>query len=1114
MPERAVALLACAIGQRAHRPQTEPDLVRYRLAEAPILSHELFRVPRVFRIKLHRRSIRTWLLTGSLFLVVSVACAMTLMIVSQERIAARSVARTELEEISRRVLYRVDQLLHSAEMTAASALRAMGGEAKNASEWESVFIRLVPAFEQRPELTYIGFSLAATGEAAFLHRRTDGLMEWLTYVDQPDGKRVIRTYRYQTGRFFLVDEAPWDGYDPRNRPFFQQAVATRKPGWTEAYAFTDYEGRTPVYGVTYVLPVFTASGVLAGVWDADYDTAALSEFVRQLRHETGTETFIVETRANDRQWLIAHPDSQRIGRGEVPVATPQLWMEDQHAVLLPDAGRNWIGLFGSLPADRPLWTVFTLSDGSRAASAFLHQQRWLIFAVAAGAMVAAVLGSLFFAWRMARPVEQLRAAVRGFAAGGKPEFALRATPRELLDLGTAFQEMTKAISDRQRELTASNLALQHEMTQRAEHEALLDAVISHVPFELWVFDVNGTCMLQNPAAQRRMGDLLGRNLDETAGAGGTTLRLAENFNRVLGGSVVQRDLVGQQNGRIIFSHAVFAPVRTNGTITGVVCATIDVTEQRRAEEALRSSQRRLSLHLENTPLGVIDWTKDFRVAAWNPAAELIFGWPAGEAIGKHATFIIPEHERAGVAESWQSLLNGRTGARYSNQNITRDGRTIECEWYSTVVADAEGHVSSVSSLVLDVTGRASAERLFRESEERFQKAFRRAPTPQAIVRLVDGCIVDVNDRWQQTFGIDRHTAIGRTALELGLWPNAQTRIDILHELDQVGEIHDREVSLSRAGGQSGVFLMSITLVNIEADSTMLMTEVDITARQQAESAVRALNESLERRVIERTRELEQANAKLTELDRLKSEFLATMSHELRTPLNSIIGFSAILKQGMAGALNAEQGKQLAMIHGSARHLLGLINDLLDVSRIEAGRVELFPEPVNLADVLREVEQTLTPMVAAKHLTYSTEISPALPSFVSDRKRLYQIVLNLANNAVKFTEHGSVRVSAAPTDDGGGFTIAVQDTGIGIRPENIARLFEAFRQVDGSARRIYEGTGLGLFLVRKLLVMLGGSVDASSEFGQGSTFTVTLPLTLPPKTANEPTASVWEKRRPS
>jgi signal transduction histidine kinase len=169
--------------------------------------------------------------------------------------------------------------------------------------------------------------------------------------------------------------------------------------------------------------------------------------------------------------------------------------------------------------------------------------------------------------------------------------------------------------------------------------------------------------------------------------------------------------------------------------------------------------------------------------------------------------------------------------------------------------------------------------------------------------------------------------------------------------------------------------------------------------------------------------------------------------------------------------------------------------------------------VTIAAILQEVEQTLAPMVAAKHLAYTTEIAPSTPSIVSDRKRLYQIALNLANNAVKFTEHGSVRVSVAPTAQDG-ISVTVQDTGIGIRPENIARLFEAFRQVDGSARRVYEGTGLGLFLVRKLLAMLGGSIVATSEFGKGSIFTVTLPSAIPLISTNDHASSVWEKHRPS
>ncbi|MFT3830264.1 MAG: PAS domain S-box protein [Opitutaceae bacterium] len=1051
------------------------------------------------------------MLTGSLALVVGVAGTLLLVVLLQERAAARGVARAELAEVSRRVVYRVEQLLGAAEMTATSAARSFGGGARPAREWEDAFIRLVPAFEQRPELTYLGFSLAQTGEAAFLHRLPDGLLQWLAYVDTPAGSRVIRVYDYRAGAFHLREEKPWDGYDPRRRPFFQRAAASRKPDWVGTYPFTDPGGRNPIAGVTYCLPVFNPAGELAGVWDADFDQAALCQFMRQLRHETHAESFIVETRPGNLQAIVAHPDEHRLSRGDEPARTTAAWLAAEAPFLLP--GTRYSTEAAELRVPNLRWTLCTALPRSGATSAFLHQQSWLILLVTCGAIAVAVGGSIAFARLTASPVEELRAAVAGLAAGAAPELRNRPAPRELLELNAAFGEMAAAIATRQQQLAAANVTLQREVAQRTGQEAQLAAVISHVPFELLVWAADGRCILQNAASAQRLGPLVGATLDAPPSPKLARLQLAENVRQALAGHVVHRNLVGSDEGVLVFTNAVFAPVRAEGRITGVVCVNIDVSEQRRAEEALRSSQRRLSLHLENTPLGVIDWTPDLLVAAWNPAAELIFGWPAAEALGRELSFLIPTSERPPVTTSWRNLLARRGSARYSHPSVTRDGRTIECDWYATVVTDADDRVASISTLVLDVTERASAERLFRESDERFQKAFRRAPTPQAIVRLVNNALVDVNDRWVQSFGLTREAVVGRTALEIGLWPDAATRSEVLRELDRNGEIHDREIQLRRADERTGVFLLSVTLVNLAGEATMLFSFIDITERQRAEHEVRLLNESLEHRVADRTRELEQANAKLQELDRLKSEFLATMSHELRTPLNSIIGFSAILRQGMAGPLNTEQLKQIEMVHGSARHLLGLINDLLDVSRIEAGRIELFPEAVALPAVLEDVERTLAPLVATKHLRYATECAAGLPAIVSDRKRLYQIVLNLANNAVKFTERGEVVVRAVATPEGG-VAIAVRDTGIGIRAENLPRLFEAFRQVDGSARRVYEGTGLGLFLVRKLLLLLGGGVTVASEFGKGSTFTITLPAQGPaaPRGADAP-PSVWSARPP-
>lgn len=282
---------------------------------------------------------------------------------------------------------------------------------------------------------------------------------------------------------------------------------------------------------------------------------------------------------------------------------------------------------------------------------------------------------------------------------------------------------------------------------------------------------------------------------------------------------------------------------------------------------------------------------------------------------------------------------------------------------------------------------------------------------------------------------------------------------------------------------------------------LVSLNLQVAQRRKAEEALREAHRNLEIKVAQRTKDLEkaneqlrEANERLTELDRLKSEFVAMMSHELRTPLNSIIGFTGILRQNLAGPLNGEQSKQLGMVHFSAKHLLGLINDLLDLSRIESGKMETECESFALEALVQNVVETLQPLVAQKRLALETFIEPPQLAICSDRKKVFQILLNLANNAVKFTEHGrvEVRVSADPEVT----TLEVIDTGIGIKPQSMENLFQAFRQVDGSARRVYEGTGLGLYLCQKLVSMLGGHIRAESEFGAGSRFTVTLPREIP------------------
>ena len=279
---------------------------------------------------------------------------------------------------------------------------------------------------------------------------------------------------------------------------------------------------------------------------------------------------------------------------------------------------------------------------------------------------------------------------------------------------------------------------------------------------------------------------------------------------------------------------------------------------------------------------------------------------------------------------------------------------------------------------------------------------------------------------------------------------------------------------------------------------------DITKRKEAERAVRDSNERLEQRVAERTRELREANERLMELDRMKSQFLSTMSHELRTPLNSILGFTSLMREGMAGPLSDEQRRQLGFVHGSAEHLLALINDLLDLSRIESGRMDVAMAAFDFAAVAAEVGVNLKPLLAQKGLRLEFGMPGTLP-MVGDRRKCYQVLLNLASNAVKFTQQGRVRIEASARD--GLLHASVIDSGIGIRPDQLKLLFEAFRQLDGSSRRLYEGTGLGLHLCRKLLDLMSGHIQVESEFGAGSRFSFSVPLNLATASANPtPTAA--------
>lgn len=285
--------------------------------------------------------------------------------------------------------------------------------------------------------------------------------------------------------------------------------------------------------------------------------------------------------------------------------------------------------------------------------------------------------------------------------------------------------------------------------------------------------------------------------------------------------------------------------------------------------------------------------------------------------------------------------------------------------------------------------------------------------------------------------------------------------------------------------------LSVTELNVNNQLMFTGLLRDVTEKVKADNELKQYREHLEVLVGDRTRELQLARDEALEATRTKSEFLANMSHELRTPLNSIIGFSGIVKDGIAGPVNEEQTKQLSMVYNSARHLLDLINDILDLSKVEAGKMEVYKEEINFHNTVKDVCGLMKPQIEEKNLELKVELNEVPEFYLTDGKMLRQVLLNLLSNAIKFTYEGGVELRCDIYNSL--LQIEITDTGIGINEGDIDHVFDSFKQVDAGDNRLNEGTGLGLAICREFIELLGGYLTVKSEVGRGSVFTIQLPI---------------------
>ncbi len=494
--------------------------------------------------------------------------------------------------------------------------------------------------------------------------------------------------------------------------------------------------------------------------------------------------------------------------------------------------------------------------------------------------------------------------------------------------------------------------------------------------------------------------------------------------------------------------------------------------------------------LEALPVAVIAWNSAGNVELWDPAAEQMLGWEREEVLGRPVPMALPE---AGLAEM------------YCHR---KDGERIEVEVRTIPWTSSSGVSHGTLAVIRDLTPRRTNERTVDELRAQGEQAritareslrFRELleAAPDAIIEVDQaGRIVLLNRVTEQLFGYSREELLNQP-VDI-LIPSDVRAGHHAHRQRYWGQPTTRPMGTGlKLEGQrkdGSKFPVEISLSPVKSEDGFRVSAIirDASERKRAEERLRAIQAAYTEELSLKNRQLEARNDIVERADRLKSEFLSGMSHELRTPLHTIIGFTELLREELEGPLNEKQHRFMEHIHRDSHHLLALINDVLDLSKIEAGRIELKHEQFALLDALEETISSIRPRADAKAIRLEVSAAPATIDLLADRLRVKQILYNLLTNAVKFTPNEG-RVSVDIVSLGSFVEISVTDTGVGIASTEHDSVFDKFYQVGQRQAGGHEGTGLGLAITRRLVEEHGGSIRLSSEPGRGARFTFTIPL---------------------
>ena len=565
-------------------------------------------------------------------------------------------------------------------------------------------------------------------------------------------------------------------------------------------------------------------------------------------------------------------------------------------------------------------------------------------------------------------------------------------------------------------------------------------------------------------------------------------RASAHFPIRLNEAVVGVLNVYAEQGNIFHDKEVALLEEAAGDLSFALTAFARDEARRQAEQALRDEMCFTDMMIESMPGILYFYDTEGHFLRWNQNFERVSGYSAAEIAHMHPLNFFAGDDKARLEQRIGQVFSDGESSIEADF-VSKDGTTTP--YFFTGQRIQFENTWCLVGVGIDISERRQAEAQLAESERKYRELVEHANS--IILRWnAEGRITFLNEFGLRFFGYTAAEIIGRHVVDTIVPPteNGGRNLQQLME-DICADPAAFEQNINENVRRNGQRVWVNWTNRIEYDAEGRVAEIfsvgtDMTARRQAEAE-------------------REKRHKAEAADHIKSAFLATMSHELRTPLNSIIGFTGIILQELAGPLNAEQSKQLAMVRTSARHLLALVNDVLDISKIEAGQLEVACESVDLHRAIAKVVAIMQPQAGAKALELRVEVAADLGTAVTDPRRFEQILLNLLSNAIKFCDYGEVALIAELVDDhrvSGAdsapetLRLRVADTGMGIKAEDLPALFQPFQQIDSGLTRNHDGTGLGLAICRRLIGLMGGEIKAESTWGKGSTFTVTLPLQAP------------------